>query len=329
MQATTKTILECFESRRSEENRHGQGSCKIVACDGLSNVVICGANDNGNVFMDATSTSCAGVLLNELIAEGVELGQVIGATSVQTTFLKFLQSKCKTSKVCTTNGKVFYSSSTLGDLAKDIRPLDALEEEREIKPSASPEQQVAFLRVVSKLKREKRTGWVLRNVKEPESVADHSFGVAMCTMLIEDENLDWRKACQMGLVHDLAEAIVGDIAPSQGISEQDKHRMEREAMRKVVDDILGGSVRAKEIHDLWNEYEARESGEARLVKDIDRLEMILTAEGYEESGGGCCDLGEFFEGVRGKIQHPTVRSWQAVIERDRAIRSSNVRLEYR
>uniref|UniRef100_A0A7S3PPZ5 HD domain-containing protein n=1 Tax=Aplanochytrium stocchinoi TaxID=215587 RepID=A0A7S3PPZ5_9STRA len=72
-------------------------------------------------------------------------------------------------------------------------------------------QVIQFLRCAGKLKIEKRTGWVLRKVPVPESVSDHSWRVALCSYLITDRNINPVKASQLGILHDLAEAIVGTL----------------------------------------------------------------------------------------------------------------------
>ncbi|GBG33953.1 HD domain-containing protein 2 [Hondaea fermentalgiana] len=184
---------------------------------------------------------------------------------------------------------------------------------------ASARRDVAFQTSVSNLKRVKRTGWVLRKVPDPESVSDHSFGVALAALLVEDDQIDTAKAVQMGLLHDVAEAIVGDIAPGQGISDEDKHAREQAAMRELLQEKLGGGARADRINALWQEYEARETPEAKLVKDLDRWEMILTADGYEREADSHF-LQEFYDGVRGKIKHPRVKAWQKALEEARELR---------
>ena len=91
----------------------------------------------------------------------------------------------------------------------------------------------------------------------------------------------------MALVHDLAEAVVGDITPNDGVSDEEKAAMEREAMGTMTA-ALG--ARGEALMALWEEYEAGESAEARLVKDMDKLEMIAQAHGVRDErrtrGGG-------------------------------------------
>jgi putative hydrolase of HD superfamily len=162
-----------------------------------------------------------------------------------------------------------------------------------------------------------RTGWVLRGIERPESVAEHSYRMAMMALLFAgDRDVDASRASCMALVHDLAEAIVGDIAPSQGVSPENKMRLEREAMQSIVQ-TLGDNPAARLISGLWEEYEARLTPEARLVKDLDRLEMVLQADEYETAHG--LDLSEFFHSVAGKIRHPAVAAWFDALEKKRKV----------
>ncbi len=71
---------------------------------------------------------------------------------------------------------------------------------------------IRFFSKIRKLKEIERSGWVVSGVKKPESVADHSFGVALLVMLLgKNKNIDLEKALKMALIHDLGEAITGDI----------------------------------------------------------------------------------------------------------------------
>ncbi|HEX2188323.1 MAG TPA: HD domain-containing protein [Longimicrobiaceae bacterium] len=148
-----------------------------------------------------------------------------------------------------------------------------------------------FLRLAGRLKETPRAGWALRGVERPESVADHSFRVGLLALVLprgEEPPLDRERCLAMALVHDLAESLVGDITPYDGVSTEEKHRREREAMLGFCA-MLGDD----EVLRLWEEYQAAATPEARFVKDLDKLETVLQAAEYEASRGA--ELAEFRE----------------------------------
>lgn len=121
----------------------------------------------------------------------------------------------------------------------------------------------------------------------------------------------------MAVVHDLAEAIVGDITPSDGVSAKDKHAMEKEAMESFVE-TLGSSAESLDIMGLWLEYEQAATPTSLLCKDIDKFEMILQAFEYENGNLSNVDghgpLDSFFATTRGKFRHPAVIKLVADLE---------------
>ncbi|KAJ2536422.1 hypothetical protein EV175_006809 [Coemansia sp. RSA 1933] len=165
---------------------------------------------------------------------------------------------------------------------------------------------IDFLSIVERLKRTKRTGWINNGIDGPESIADHMYRMGIMAMLIEDCRLDRTRCIKMAIVHDLAEALVGDITPYDGVLKEQKRKMEEDAMQQLVQ-TLGASEHALEIQELWLEYEAGETSEALLVKDLDKCEMILQAMEYEQSDKK--DLDQFFESTRGIFKHPQVQGW--------------------
>ncbi|KAL5980307.1 hypothetical protein ACLOJK_028215 [Asimina triloba] len=70
--------------------------------------------------------------------------------------------------------------------------------------------------------------------------------------------------------------IVGDITPSDGVPKEEKSRREREALDYMCK-FLGGS-RAKEILELWMEYEENSSPEAKIVKDFDKYQKSFQSK---------------------------------------------------
>uniref|UniRef100_K3XAL5 5'-deoxynucleotidase n=1 Tax=Globisporangium ultimum (strain ATCC 200006 / CBS 805.95 / DAOM BR144) TaxID=431595 RepID=K3XAL5_GLOUD len=190
---------------------------------------------------------------------------------------------------------------------------------------------VEFLRICGRLKvsgvrRLKRTGWVNNKVHLPESVADHMHRMGMCCMLIDESNttVNRSKCIKMAIVHDLAESLVGDITPHDGVPEDEKHRMEKEALEHICG-VLGESQAATEIRELWHEYEAGTTEEAKIVKDFDKFEMILQADEYERDQN--IPLDDFFRSTQGKFRTPLVQSWVEELTTQRAARQQGAASE--
>jgi len=80
----------------------------------------------------------------------------------------------------------------------------------------------------------------------------------------------------MSVLHDIAEAITGDIAPADNVTTEEKQRREREAIAALTANLGGFSgAGSAAVNALVHDYEARESADAIAVKDLDRLEMIV------------------------------------------------------
>ncbi|KAG1817087.1 uncharacterized protein BJ212DRAFT_1446699 [Suillus subaureus] len=166
---------------------------------------------------------------------------------------------------------------------------------------------LAFFHVLERLKRGSRCiAWHDSLTRVSDSISDHMYRMAilaMCTCVM------------MAVVHDLAEAQVGDITPREGISKQEKQRLEAEAMHNFVHDMLHGSLAALRIEALWNaslaslkmaQFKADalrrntrrgETNEARFVK----------ASEYETAHG--LDLQPFFDSSLPYLRHPEVKRW--------------------
>lgn len=177
--------------------------------------------------------------------------------------------------------------------------------------SSSPSSAIDFLSLCNRLKTTKRAGWVKRDVKDPESISDHMYRMGLMALISSDlPGVDRDKCIKMAIVHDIAEAIVGDITPDDGVPKLEKSRREREALDHMCK-LLGEGPRAKEIHELWLEYEENSTLEAKVVKDFDKVEMILQALEYETEQGK--DLDEFFQSTAGKFQTELGKAWAAEI----------------
>ncbi len=174
------------------------------------------------------------------------------------------------------------------------------------------ENLVEFFHIAGKLKLEKRRGWIIKKVKEPESVSDHSFRLALLAMVFaERQGLDVCKAMKMALVHDLPEALCGDVAVRiqeelQQIPNKEKEENEAKAFEEEIKLLPGGI--AEEFRKLFDEFNKRESKEAKLVYELDRLEALFQATEYEKEGNFETNLQEFFDYADGRLRNEELRS---------------------
>lgn len=174
---------------------------------------------------------------------------------------------------------------------------------------------LAMLSVLTRLKQTKRTGWINHQIAGPESISDHCFRVAMLGMYVaaEDPTLDSNKVTKMGLIHDCGESVVGDVVPHDPkVTNEQKTANEDKAMR-ALDAMSGHEL----LHSLWREFEDGVTPEAKVVKQLDKLEMLLQAVEYERSQGK--DLSDFFESCKGKFVHPVIARWAKQIESQRPV----------
>ncbi len=135
-----------------------------------------------------------------------------------------------------------------------------------------------FVSEIGRLKETKRTGWVDKAVKNPESVADHSFRLAVLVMLYaEKSGINTEKCMKMALIHDMAEIYTGDI-PNQ--ESKEKVEKERTALKKLLEKLPENN--RKEITNLWEEFNEKKTKEALLVSDLDKIEMIIQLIDYKK-----------------------------------------------
>ena len=132
---------------------------------------------------------------------------------------------------------------------------------------------LTFLRAAERLKTVRRSGWT--SAGDRESVAEHTWRLCLMAMLLygRTPDLDFARLLKMCVIHDLGEAIRGDVpAPAQvgGVS---KAPEERSDLLELTAPLPPGL--RQEILELWDEYESAATPVARLAKGLDKLETIL------------------------------------------------------
>lgn len=159
---------------------------------------------------------------------------------------------------------------------KDTNPYDRFEKiDNDI---------LSFYMKYNQLKNIYRQGWLkvrigLEHKEKCESIADHSFSVALLALTIIERNkldLDPLKCLKMGIVHELGEVYAGDYTPYDNITREEKHVKEKEAITKVLESLDENN----DFMQIWEEYEKAESKEAKFLKSVDQLEFLLQACAY-------------------------------------------------
>lgn len=137
-----------------------------------------------------------------------------------------------------------------------------------------------------RLKRTPRTGWMMCGVPDAESIADHSFGVTFISLILGEmveQPLDKAKLLTIALLHDLPESIVGDIPTP--VAAHFPPGAKRKAETDALDVLLCRLPCAERWHSWWQEFEEGTSIEGQIVRDADRLDMLIQAHIYEQTTG--------------------------------------------
>ena len=129
-----------------------------------------------------------------------------------------------------------------------------------------------------------RQGWVNAGVPTPESVAAHSWGMAVLALKLCPKELNLEHVLKLCLVHDLPEVVVGDLTPDD--DRTTKAEDERAAMEQLAPEWVA----------LFDEYEGQSSPEAVFVRSLDKLDMALQADVYADQTG--IDLSSFVDSAR-------------------------------
>lgn len=172
------------------------------------------------------------------------------------------------------------------------------------------------------MKTTKREGWRRFGIAYGESIADHMYRMSLISMLAPPSlagRLDMNRCIKMCLVHDMAESLVGDITPVDGVPKPEKSRREATTMDYITGTLLGGEGNQAvgiELRSLWQEYEDSVTPESHFVHDVDKMELLLQMVEYEKRGQGHVDLGEFAY-VATKMALPETRTWAAELLQER------------
>ena len=147
---------------------------------------------------------------------------------------------------------------------------------------------ITYVQFLDRLAVLPRTGWLLWGVANPESIAEHTFGVCVvATKLVDDLRergmiVDGERVLRMALLHDAAEGFTGDIPMPAKTEALDQALEEAEGL------LLARVLPPADLA-LWKEAEAGVTLEARIVKASDKVQMLIKALVYEQQRRGRLD----------------------------------------
>jgi putative hydrolases of HD superfamily len=195
-----------------------------------------------------------------------------------------------------------------------------------------------FLIEVQRLKETPRTGWIWLEVKNPEKIADHVFGVTILSWLLgRKKNLNLKRAIKTALFHELCEVYAGDITPYFGLLPKNKIKrkeilkrwirlpkkekekrakakfeLEKKALLKLIKNL--DPLIKNEIYSLWLDFEKGTSREGKFVKPIDKIETMIQAIQYFGTGKNTPVIG-WWEEVEELVEDPLLIKFLKAIEK--------------
>lgn len=166
-----------------------------------------------------------------------------------------------------------------------------------------------FLIEVGKLKGKKRRGWVIHNIKEPETTGEHIFHLAILAWALgKSKKLNLERVIKIALIHDLCEVYAPDLTPYDPLlpkdqkkimevlkkwpkftpalkvkKEKEKSKMETKALNRLIA-RLPKDLKI-EIKNLWLDFERGLTKEGRFVKQADKVVNFLQGLEYWKKYG--------------------------------------------
>ena len=138
------------------------------------------------------------------------------------------------------------------------------------------QKQIEFLVEVDKMKSIYRQS-VLTDMSRHESDAEHSWHFALIAMIlyeyVDNSKVDLFRVLKIALIHDLVEIYAGDTMAYDDIGNLTKEKREKEAANKLF--ALLPEEQGKEMRDLWEEFEAMETEDAKYAVAVDILQSFL------------------------------------------------------
>lgn len=180
-------------------------------------------------------------------------------------------------------------------------------------------QIVEFMIIAGKLKWTKRSGWLREKMPAPETVAEHTFRVAiLCRILAPLFKLNPEKLTSMAIFHDLAEGVLGDPVTQRGRKTVEKHdvRQEIKFMKKIFED-LGMPKLFKYWQENILENSQHKTEYSDILYQIGKIATAWQAFEYELRGVPARVTIEFWENANYHVHHPFLRKILSALKQEK------------
>lgn len=185
-----------------------------------------------------------------------------------------------------------------------------------------------FILEINKLKTKERRGWILRKVKNPETIASHTYFLTVASFILFKEldlKFDEEKLLKMALVHELSKVYVLDRTPYESIfngedsvfkkwirfSKKEKmknflkeYREEKRGLEKLTKKLPSGLK--KEIFNLWDEFRQRKTRKAHFLNQVYTFVTLLQAHLYWQRNKENFSIEPWWEWAFESIDHPLI-----------------------
>jgi len=178
------------------------------------------------------------------------------------------------------------------------------------------DKQLAFLREIDRLKTVVRLSPLIDRSRR-ENSAEHSWHLAMYALVLAEHaagTVDILRVVKMLLIHDIVEIDAGDVpfhVPATHVGQAERERLAAERLFGLLPE-----TQAAEFRDLWHEFEAAESDDARFAKALDRFQPML--HNAATDGGSWVECAVTLEQIKARCQPPIERGapalWSAAAE---------------
>lgn len=171
----------------------------------------------------------------------------------------------------------------------------------------SPKKIIDFVQKVGKSKKILRSGWIREKIKDPESIAEHSFRLSVLAIVLADQlEVDKEKLIKMAILHDLGEVVTGDVVWARGKIIDTKKLAEKEEWeKKGITEVFKIIGKPNEYMKIFEEMTERASIESTIFWQLDKLEMAMQALEYEKDQD--VRLDEFFLNADLEIHSSSLR----------------------